>query len=239
MNRNVNRQKKDRKMSKKESTEAIHSAPPNIKVGEVYIKGTAPLVMHKFSHKAKMQIKAKQEAGSTATKGRKKDAKDFVECFNESRHISMDGWDGIPAAAFRNACISACRLVGFKMTYAKMSLFIVEDGWDRDEGTPLVKLIGGEPRMLESMVRIGGITKTVDISVRPQWLDWGARLRFRYDADQFTASDVVNLIARAGMQVGICEGRPDSSNSTGMGWGTFEVSTKEEVMKLEKKGAKK
>jgi hypothetical protein len=41
------------------------------------------------------------------------------------------------------------------------------------------------------------------------------------------------------MQVGICEGRPDSSNSTGMGWGTFEVSTKEEVMKLEKKGAKK
>ena len=222
-----------------DTTETIHIAPPNIKTGEVWIKGTAPLVMHKFSHKAKMQIKAKQEAGSTATKNRKKDAKDFTECFNESRHISMDGWDGIPAAAFRNACISACRLVGFKMTYAKMSLFICEDGWDRDEGTPLLKLIGGEPRMLESMVRIGGITKTVDISVRPQWLEWGARLRFRYDADQFTASDVVNLVARAGMQVGICEGRPDSSNSTGMGWGTFEISTKEEVVKLEKKGGKK
>lgn len=226
-------------MKAKETTETIHIAPPNIKAGEVWIKGTAPLVMHKFSHKAKMQIRAKQEAGSTAAKGRKKDAKDFTECFNESRHISMEGWDGIPAAAFRNACISACRLVGFKMTYAKMSLFIVEDGWDRDEGTPLVKIIGGEPRMLESMVRIGGITKTVDISVRPQWLDWGARLRFRYDADQFTASDVVNLIARAGMQCGICEGRPDSSNSTGMGWGTFEVSDKAAVMALEKKGAKK
>ena len=186
-----------------------------------------------------MQIKAKQEAGSTATKNNKKDAKNFEACFNESRHISMDGGDGIPAAAFRNACISACRLVGFKMTYAKMSLFICEDGWDRDEGTPLVKLIGGEPRMLESMVRIGGITKTVDISVRPQWLEWGARLRFRYDADQFTASDVVNLIARAGMQVGICEGRPDSSNSTGMGWGTFEISDAKSVRALEKKGGAK
>jgi hypothetical protein len=64
-------------------------------------------------------------------------------------------------------------------------------------------------------------------------------LRFRYDADQFTASDVVNLIARAGMQVGICEGRPDSSNSTGMGWGTFEISDKESVLTLETKGGAK
>ena len=48
----------------KETT--IHIARPNIQMGEVWIKGTAPLVMHKFSHKAKMQIRAKQEAGSTA-----------------------------------------------------------------------------------------------------------------------------------------------------------------------------
>ena len=48
-----------------------------------------------------------------------------------------------------------------------------------------------------------------------------------------------NLIARAGMQVGICEGRPDSSNSTGMGWGTFEISDEKTVKALEKKGGKK
>ena len=36
----------------KETT--IHIAPPNIQMGEVWIKGTAPLVMHKFSHKAKI-----------------------------------------------------------------------------------------------------------------------------------------------------------------------------------------
>lgn len=224
----------DAKKEKKE-TEAIHIAPPNIKAGELWIKGTAPLVIHKFSHKARMAIKAKQEAGSTAKKNTKKEAKDFTACFNEARHISMDGWDGIPAAAFRNACISACRLVGFKMSLAKLSIFILEDGWDADEGTPLIKIIGKEPRQLESMVRIGGIQKTVDITVRPQWLEWGARLRFRYDADQFTASDVVNLISRAGMQVGICEGRPDSSSSTGMGWGTFEISDEETVMKLQNK----
>ena len=124
---------------KKETTEGnIHIAPPNIKIGEVWIKGTAPLVIHKFSDKAKLQIMQKQAAGSTANTKKKREAKDFDEAFNAARHISFDGWDGIPAAAFRCACIDACRLVGFKMTMAKMSIFIIEDGWDKDEGTPLV-----------------------------------------------------------------------------------------------------
>ena len=225
---------------KKETTEEnIHIAPPNIKIGEVWIKGTAPLVIHKFSDKAKLQIMQKQAAGSTANTKKKREAKDFDAAFNAARHISFEGWDGIPASAFRCACIDACRLVGFKMTMAKMSIFIIEDGWDKDEGTPLVKIIGGAPRRLDSMVRIGsGLAKTVDVSVRPQWIEWGARLRFKYDADQFTASDVVNLVNRAGMQCGVCEGRPNSSASNGMGWGTFEISTEKEVMKLAKKGAK-
>lgn len=125
------------------------------------------------------------------------------------------------------------------MSLAKLSIFIEADGWDADEGTPLVKIIGGEPRMLESMVRIGGIQKTVDIAVRPQWLEWGCKLRIRFDGDQFSASDVANLLSRAGQQVGICEGRPDSTSSAGMGWGTFEISDEKTVMALAKKGNKR
>jgi ribosomal protein S17 len=41
--------------------------------------------------------------------------------------------------------------------------------------------------------------------------------------DQFKVQDVANLLSRVGEQVGICEGRPDSKNSAGMGWGTFQV----------------
>ena len=230
-------------MSKKEQNneqvEAISIKPANIKDAFVWIKGNAPLVIHKFSHKAKMQIMQKQSEGTTANSKKKREAKDFDALFNEARHISFEGWDGIPASAFRCACIDACRLVGFKMTLAKMSIFFTADGFDRDEGTALIKIIGPEPRRLDSMVRIGsGLAKTVDVAVRAQWLEWGAKLRFRYDADQFTASDVVNLISRAGMQCGVCEGRPNSSASNGMGWGTFEVSTEEEVMALAKEGNK-
>lgn len=215
----------------------IQIAPPNIKTGEVWIKGTAPLVIHKFAFKAMQMIKEKQEAGSTAKTKKNREAKNFEECFNQARHISFEGWDGIPAPAFRNACIRACTLVGYKMTMAKMSIFVEADGFDNTEGSPLIKIYGGKPRRLESMVRLA--TGVCDISVRPQWLEWGCRLRFRYDADQFTASDVVNLIARAGMQVGVCEGRPGSTNSNGCGWGTFEISTEKEVKALEKKGGTK
>jgi hypothetical protein len=55
------------------------------------------------------------------------------------------------------------------------------------------------------------------------WREWSATLRIQFDADQFQTSDVANLLARAGLQVGIGEGRPDSKKSAGMGFGQFEV----------------
>jgi hypothetical protein len=33
----------------------------------------------------------------------------------------------------------------------------------------------------------------------------------------------MNLMLRAGQQVGIGEGRPDSPNSNGLGWGRFAL----------------
>ena len=54
--------------------------------------------------------------------------------------------------------------------------------------------------------------------------EWAAILRIRYDAGMFTSSDVVNLISRVGLQVGIGEGRPDSKASAGLGFGLFEIT---------------
>lgn len=49
------------------------------------------------------------------------------------------------------------------------------------------------------------------------------RVTVRFDADQFTVADVTNLMARVGLQCGIGEERPNSRDSTGMGYGLFEV----------------
>lgn len=211
-------------MAKDTTNMEIKISAPNIREAKFLIRGTAPLVVHKFSAKAKAMIRQKQEAGSLANKGKSKSAKDFEEVFQGARHISTEGWDGIPAAAFRAGIISACRLVGFKMTLAKLSIFVAADGFDKTEGTPLVRILSPvEPERNESMVRLA--TGVCDISVRPMWRYWGAELRIQYDADQFTAADVRNLLARVGAQVGVCEGRPDSKSSAGCGWGTFELVT--------------
>ena len=64
-----------------------------------------------------------------------------------------------------------------------------------------------------------------DLRPRPMWRKgWEAVVRVRFDGDQFTLIDVANLLLRAGMQVGIGEGRPDSRNSCGMGWGLFRLA---------------
>ena len=61
------------------------------------------------------------------------------------------------------------------------------------------------------------------IAARPMWREWSADVTVTFDRDQFNEEDVLNLLCRAGLQVGIGEGRHDSRKSHGMGWGTFEV----------------
>lgn len=197
--------------------------PPKFGIGRFLIRGTAPLVINAFPSKAREEMKAKQERGSQERrKGSAKGPKDFEAAYEAAKHVSTEGWCGIPAAAFRNALITACGLIGFKMTVAKQTLFILEDGADAVDHGGLVKITLGEPKYDERPVR--NQTGVVDMRPRPMWArGWEAVVTIRWDEDAFKASDVANLLVRAGIQVGICEGRPYSKRSSGMGWGTFEV----------------
>ena len=207
-------------MKKANEIEQVQVKAPNIKRVEFSITGTAPYVQLRFSEKAINAMKDKMAAGTVA-KGKKiRDARDFEADYEGAKHYSTEGWLGIPASAFRAALIDACRLVGYKMTMAKMSVFILPDGFDAVDGTPLVR-IEGAPEMCQHHVR--NATGVADIRIRSMWRKWNVTLHVSYDADQFTVTDVTNLLARVGQQVGIGEGRPFSKNSVGMGWGTFDV----------------
>lgn len=198
--------------------------PPNLQTAQFEIEGTAPLVVHRFSARAKAQMMQKMEAGSTARGKKPRVPFDRQAAFEEARYVSASGWDGFNALAIRAAMISACRLVAFKMTLAKLSIFTVPDGWDKVEPQiPLVRILG-KARLLESVARVS--TDQAYITVRACYDNWSAKVIIRFDADQFTLQDVSNLLARVGVQVGICEGRPDSTKSAGMGWGTFKVREK-------------
>lgn len=208
--------------------QAVTIKRPDFGVATFTIKGTAPLVIHRFSHKVKQQMLLKMETGKAASSKKERTAKDSDESFNDARYIADEGWDGFHAGAMRAGLISACRLVGFKMTLAKLSIFVLEDGWDANEPQiPLIRILGAKPKRQDDMARVE--TGQPYVTIRAAYHGWSAKVRVRWDNDQFTAADVTNLISRVGMQVGIGEGRPDSKNSCGMGWGTFEVVGEVEV----------
>ena len=196
--------------------------PPKFAIASFRLTGNAPYVQNMFSNKAREEMKAKQEAGSTARKGAKREPKDFEAGYYGAMHLLEDGRHGMPATAFRQAMVSDCRIVGFKMTLAKLAVFIVADGIDKVDKSPLVAITKGKPSRIDSFVR--NETGVADIRARPHFdAGWEVILRVRYDADMFTSSDVLNLMVRVGIQVGVGSGRPDSKNSCGQGWGTFDV----------------
>ena len=211
-----------------ETMKSLEIKAPRFEIIELRIEGTAPLVQHKFSAKARNQIIETQKAGSQAKGKRVREPKDFDAVYQGAMHIAKEGWIGIPAGAFRNAMISACRTVGYKMTHAKLAAFVLADGYEEDDGTPLIR-IHGEPKRHTTYAR--NDNGSVDIRVRPMWETWHCIVRVRYDRDMFSAEDVVNLMMRVGCQVGIGEGRPDSKNSAGMGWGLFEIANEKKEAK--------
>lgn len=207
--------------SKKDDGVAVIK-PANIVRTTLRIRGTAPLVINNFSFKARQKMMADMATPKSAKKAKsERPPRDYQEDFMQARHLSVEGWDGIACPAFRAAMIDACRTVGLVMTKAKMSVFVIPDGLDKADGTPLVRIDAGAPERTESLVR--NDNGSADIRIRPMWREWAANVTLEFDADMITPESVVNLLDRAGRQVGIGEGRPFSKNSVGQGWGTFTV----------------
>jgi hypothetical protein len=166
------------------------------------IEGISPLKQLRFSQKAQNKMAETQKAGSQARSKRVREARKFDDDYESATYRFADGGYGINAGAFRNGMISTCRLVGFKMTLAKLSIFIEADGNDALDANGVA-----------------------DLRVRACWEEWNVILRVRFDKEQFSSQDVYNLLVRTGAQVGIGEGRADSPNSAGTGNGFFRVVT--------------
>lgn len=208
----------------KEREQTVHLTipAPKFERARFTIIGTAPLVMCAFSEKARETIKRNHEEGSTAKNRKKREPRDFAADCEAALHRMEDGRIGFPASAFRASMIDACRVAGFKMTLAKLSVFVEADGIDKVSGQPLVHIVGEYEQHVAAVRNQTGVT---DLRSRPMFRTWQTDLRIVWDGDQFKQQDVANLLSRAGLQCGIGEGRPNSRESFGLGWGTFEIAS--------------
>jgi hypothetical protein len=204
----------------KASVTRISISEPNFQSIKFKIIGTAPLMIHKFGSPMRNRIQEAQTAKDKVKKARA--PKDYEAEFNGARYVSSEGWDGFYAGALRNSMIAAARYVdGLQMTKSKGLFFVQAQGFDRDDGTPLVRIQGCKPVHDTRPVRLE--SGVADLRNRPRYDKWFAEVVIDFDADAVTATDVANLLHRAGAQVGLCEGRPGSTNSFGIGFGTFKV----------------
>lgn len=183
-------------------------------VAEIEIVGTAPLIVHAWSTKAREMMLAAQQ-GKKVPKQHKNPQADF----EASQYRFEDGRHGFPVTAFKAATVKGGgRVFGksVKMTELRQLLTFLPHGIGSD-GMQLVELIADEPVMREDMVRVG--MGTADIRYRAEYRNWRVKLHVAYVPSAIDLSSVVALVDAGGTN-GVGEWRPEKSGS----FGTYEVA---------------
>jgi len=200
--------------------------PINRRLVTVRLIGVSPLICHRWSEKAKSQIRDKQQTG------KKTRARDLREPEEEAKAATY--WvdakckvPGVPAIAIKSAVIEAAHNdLGFPKTLLRKSMFIFPMG--REIVLPLESTKGGkavpEGVTTEDMVRVG--QGSTDMRYRPYFYDWAVTTQWEIDADLLQVQDLLVLLDRAGFGVGVCEWRPEKGGE----YGRFRVDDKFKVL---------
>jgi hypothetical protein len=183
----------------------------------VPVKGTAPLIVHRFSEKSRRAMLDAQQ-GKKAPKEVRNPEAEFAAAF----YLLPDGSPGMPCSAFKAAVVSAGRLFGksVPMTLIRQSVFVA--GLLGSDGVMLTK-IEGEPEMREDVVRIGN--GGTDLRYRPMFREWSATLDITYLGAALSQESVLSLIDAGGSTCGIGEWRPERRGD----FGTFRLDTDQKL----------
>jgi len=197
----------------------------------VEVVGDSPLIVHKWSEKAKKEMLSKQMKQATNGKGAKDPEMDFYESLywlndmpvNKDGDIEKKDYEkalksgkarfGFPAIAFKACAIDAAFQQGViaKKTGARGSFHLDDE---------FVEIIG-TPQMREDMVMIGGISKVADIRYRGEFPEWRATLNIKYNAKSITPEQILNMLNIGGFSNGVGEWRPSRDGL----FGRFHVAT--------------
>lgn len=186
------------------------------------IKGTAPLIVHRFDEKSKQTMLDSMQGRKKPKESRDPDA-DYQRAF----HRLPNGDYGFPATAFKAATVGGARYFQDKklsMTLLKQSLFVTGEGPDM-----LVPIEGAEPKMREDHVRIS--MSSTDLRYRPMFDPWGTTLNVIFVPTLLSLESVVALVDAGGLG-GVGEWRPSSKMSATGVYGTYQVDMESEVKEI-------
>jgi len=205
----------------KHQDEVIQLLPIHVTEFEVTIVGSSPLIVHRFTEKARKQIEDKQQKRAQ----RAKEARDPHEEYLASLYVfpgDVAGVEGarygVPALWFKCAMVDACRYTGgLTMTAARGAFHVLGES---PQSGGLVLLNYTDLRMRDDAVTIGIGTR--DMRYRGEFSNWSVRLKIRYNASVISPDQLVNLLNVAGFGTGVGERRPSQSCSDMFGMWAVE-----------------
>jgi hypothetical protein len=178
--------------------------------------GTSPLIVHKFSEKAKRQMLDNMQGRKTP-----KEAKNPEAEYEAAFYRLKDGGYGFPVIAFKAATIGGARFYqGVTMTALRQFMFF--RGEIGDDGRGMTRIVG-TPHMREDTVTVG--RGGHDLRYRPEFPEWTASIDVTYVTSMLTRSSVLSLIDAGGMGVGVGEWRPEKGGD----FGTYRIDDQREV----------
>ena len=191
----------------------------NIQYATIKVVGDSPLIVHKWSEKAKKEILDKQMKKAKA-KGH--DAKDPVRDFIDSLYwldgepeekteegfakaIQSGARFGFPSVAFKASAVAAGYRSGVTKNLVSMYGAFHIDG-------EFVE-INGVPDMREDMCKVG--MGVADIRYRGEFKDWSATFQVKYNASAISLEQLVNLFNLGGFVCGLGEWRIEKGGTYG------------------------
>jgi hypothetical protein len=184
----------------------------------VPLVGTAPLIVHKFSEKAKRQMLDAMQGRKTPKQPKDPDA-DYEACF----YRLDDGSYGFPVIAFKAATVGGARFYGKSISMTALRQFIFFDAeFSKVDGQKLARIVG-TPHMREDVTRVG--MGGTDLRYRPEFTEWMTTVEVTYVRSMLTRESVLSLIEAGGMGVGVGEWRPERKGD----FGTYQINPAVEI----------
>jgi len=181
----------------------------NVQKAVFKIKGVTPLIVNKFSEKAKKQMLDKQT--KKASKGR--EAKVPKEQYLGSLYMFKNGKKtGFPAVGLKAAMVRASKQLNMAMTDTRGMFHVLADEGDLIE-------IKGKHQMREDMVRVAN--GAADIRFRGEYPEWQMDVTISYNSTVVSYEQLASILQQAGFSCGLGEWRPEKSNSGS--YGLFEL----------------
>lgn len=184
-----------------------------MKVIEIEIRGTSPLLMNSNQGVNPLHPLTKQMKVLTAKRKRTEEDEEEILHLKWQLGLYWDDTHGpvVPSvnveAMFRNAAKTVR-----KGTVAKQqSAITIKPDFIPlilPEGTPKTKeALWNDPNRRYSDVKVGKIKQASVLLCRPRFDNWGLKFKVSFDETKFDINEVIMLFTLAGREVGLCDYR--------------------------------